>query len=358
MPAHPTSTALRDTAPCHATGPRPPCRGWSPMSTPHEPVLTERVVDLLAVEDGLIVDATVGAGGHAHAVLAASGPDTELLGLDRDAEVLGHAAGRLAWAGARVHLVHAAYDTLEEVVRTHGRDRPVRSVLYDLGVSSLQLDRAERGFSLRLDAPLDMRMDPQSGPTAAELLATSDETALTTLLITGGEDRHARRIARAILAARPLTTTTELADVVAAAVPAARRTGRTHPATRTFQAIRIAVNAELERFSASLPQALGLLEPAAPPRRGGRVAVLAYHSGEDRIAKRLLGGAARGCICPPDLPVCGCGRSRALRLLTRGAERPSDVEVSRNPRARSARLRAAERTAGALPPDDPIPIDP
>lgn len=319
---------------------------------PHEPVLRERVTALLAADGpGLLIDATVGAGGHAAALLAASGPDVALLGLDRDPHALALAGERLAPYGARVTLVGATFDDLATARAATRPDLPVRGVLYDLGVSSMQLDEGERGFSWRVDAPLDMRMDPGQDRTAAEVVNATPPAELVRLLAAGGEDRQPRRIARAIVAARPLRTTLELAEVVVAATPPAQRHGRTHPATRTFQALRIAVNAELEGLRASLPQALGLLEPATTRRRGGRVAVLAYHSGEDRLAKRLLAAAARGCICPPDLPVCGCGREPALTLLTRGAERPSPEEAAANPRARSARLRAAERTAAALPED-------
>ena len=323
------------------------------MSRPaHEPVLRDRVVDLLAeTEGGVIVDATVGAGGHARALLEAS-PDAHLVGLDRDPDALELAAAATVDYARRRRLVHAGYEDLAEIVgpvaAVHG---PVRAVLYDLGVSSMQLDRGDRGFSFAAEASLDMRMDPHEGQSAADLVNSLDADALTRILREGGEDRRPRRIARAIVAARPLHTTTELADVVAAAVPASARR-RTHPATRTFQALRIAVNSELERFSASLPQALELLAPAASARRGGRIAVIAYHSGEDRIAKQRLAEAAQGCICPPDLPVCGCGREPSVRLLTRGAVMPSAEETATNPRARSARLRAAERTTA---PYQPVP---
>jgi 16S rRNA (cytosine1402-N4)-methyltransferase len=231
----------------------------------------------------------------------------------------------------------------------------VLGVLYDLGVSSMQLDRGERGFSFRADAPLDMRMDPTRGETAADLVNGLTHGALADLIRRFGEERLAGRIASAIVAARPLRSTGELAAVVEAAVPAAVRRQPTHPATRTFQALRIAVNGELDRFRASLPQALELAAPApevpaaAGGLRGGRVAVLSYHSLEDRICKELLTEAATGCICPPDLPVCGCGRTPLATVLTRGAERATAEEIDRNPRARSARLRAAERTAAPQP---------
>ncbi|MDP8969597.1 MAG: 16S rRNA (cytosine(1402)-N(4))-methyltransferase RsmH [Actinomycetota bacterium] len=335
----------------------------------HEPVMAQRVVELLAVPQAsparpaVLADATIGAAGHAAAVLAASGAGLHLVGFDRDPEALALARRRLAAYGPRMTLVHATYDRFtEHVGPIVERVGPLLGVLYDLGVSSLQLDRPERGFSFRADAPLDMRMDPTKGPTAAEIVNSADAGELALLLKTYGEERYARRIASAIVRARPVTTTGGLAEIVAAVVPrSTARRGRptarqatVHPATRTFQALRIAVNAELDLFSASLPQALELAAPAetsgpCPDQeqagRGGRIAVLSYHSLEDRIAKRSFSDAAAGCICPPDLPVCGCGRVPLVRHLTRGAERPDDAEVARNPRARSARLRAVEKIA-------------
>lgn len=314
----------------------------------HEPVLVDRITSLLAVSDGpgIIVDATIGMGGHALALLAASGDDVALVGLDRDPDALALARRRLAAFRTRTHLLHAGYDELLGRVRPLiGELGPVRAVLYDLGVSSLQLDRADRGFSFRHDAPLDMRMDPTAERTAADVVNETPVDELRALLRTYGEERHAGRIARAIVAARPLRTTAELAAVVLAAVPAGTRGGPRHPATRTFQAVRIAVNDELDRFRASLPQALELAAPTTSTVRGGRVAVLSYHSLEDRIAKRTFADAVSGCVCPPDLPVCGCGRRPWARAVVRGIVRPDDAEVERNPRARSAKLRAIEMTA-------------
>lgn len=324
----------------HPTSPPPP-------RPPHDPVLVERVTALLAAPGpGVLVDATVGAGGHAAALLAASGPEVVLVGLDRDPDALGLAQRRLAPYGSRAVLRHAGYDSLaEQVTPLLATAGPLLGVLYDLGVSSMQLDRAERGFSFSADGPLDMRMDPtHDGPTAADLVNAAGQGDLVRILA-AGEERFARRVAAAIVRARPLRTTAELADVVRGAVPPAARHGRVHPATRTFQALRIAVNAELDRFRASLPQALELAAPATtgPPRsRGGRVAVIAYHSLEDRIAKQAFAAAAHGCVCPPDLPRCGCGRAPSVRGLTRGGETPAQAEVAANPRARSARLRAVE----------------
>jgi 16S rRNA (cytosine1402-N4)-methyltransferase len=321
--------------------------------TSHEPVLTDEIVGLLAVTDGpgVIVDATVGMGGHAVALLAHSGGDVALVGFDRDADALEMADRRLAAFRSRVRLLHAGYDQMDALVRPLLAELgPVRAVLYDLGVSSLQLDRAERGFSFQHDAPLDMRMDAAAGTTAADLVNEAPVERLRDILRTYGEERYAGRIARAIVGARPLHTTGELVDVVRAALPRAARTGPRHPATRTFQALRIAVNDELNRFSASLPQALELATPTtttSSSARGGRVAVLSYHSLEDRIAKQVFTDAVTGCICPPGLPVCGCGRTERARLLVRGVLRPSDEEIARNRRARSAKLRAIEM----LPPD-------
>lgn len=334
-----------------------------PVSAAHLPVMVERVTALLATPSpGVLVDATVGAAGHAVALLEASGPDVHLVGIDRDEAALEIAEKRLAAHAGRFTLVHAAFDDLGEVLDDVAVGAPVRGVLFDLGVSSMQLDTAARGFSLQADAPLDMRMDPSAGEPASALLDRLDADELARLLRDLGEERHARRIARAIVAARPIVTTGQLAELVSDAVPAPARAGPRHPATRTFQALRIAVNDELGRFRASLPQALEWLAPAPDPAAhpgqaraatepgGGRVAVLAYHSLEDRLAKRALAEAARDCICPPDLPVCGCDRQSLVRLLTRGAERPDEGEVAANPRARSARLRAAERTAAPWQP--------
>jgi 16S rRNA (cytosine1402-N4)-methyltransferase len=333
-------------------------------TAPHDPVMVDRIVDLLAVpgdEPAVLVDCTLGAGGHAARLLAASGAGTCLVGVDRDPDALELAGRRLAAHGTRVTLVHAPFDALaERVAPVAARIGPVMGVLYDLGVSSMQLDTPGRGFSFRSFGPLDMRMDTTQPLTAATLVNEAGEGELERILREYGEEPAAGRIARAIVQHRPITTTVALADLVAQAVPRAqRRRDRDrgiHPATRAFQGLRIAVNAELDRFSASLPQALGLLAaplpgdpsggfPAdgAPGRRGGRIATLAYHSLEDRLAKRFFSDAADGCICPPGLPVCGCGRVPLLTPVTRRAETPTPEEVERNPRARSARLRVVER---------------
>jgi len=298
----------------------------------HDPVMVEEVVALLAtVPPGVSVDATVGGGGHAAAILNAY-PQLQLVGLDQDADALDATRRRLAHLGHRiVALHHARFDRLAELVSP-----PVSAVLFDLGVSSPQLDRAERGFSYMTDGPLDMRMDRGQDLTAADVVNTYDEARLARLFAESGDRRLARRLARAVIAARPLSTTHQLASAVAASVPApARRRG--HPAKRVFQALRIEVNRELDILPAAIDAAIGLLAP------GGRCVVLSYHSGEDRIVKdRFTHAATGGCVCPPGLP-CVCGARPVVRLLNRGARKPSAEELAGNRRAESARLRAVEK---------------
>jgi 16S rRNA (cytosine1402-N4)-methyltransferase len=307
----------------------------------HEPVMVGEIVDLLGpVPPGTIVDATVGGGGHAAALLDASS-HVRVAGLDRDPDAVEAAATRLARFGDRVTVHHARFDRIDEVVRELGSPDVV-GALFDLGVSSHQLDRGERGFSHRFDAPLDMRMDPTVGRTAADIVNTYSHEQLVTMLHTHGDERHATRIARAIVAGRPITTTTQLVDIIRNAIPApARRTGG-HPATRSFQAMRIEVNEELDVLQPALEIAIDLLVP------GGRCAVLAYHSGEDRIVKSTFRTAATGgCTCPPGLP-CVCGAVPTVRLLKRGAWKPSKDEIARNRRSESARLRAVEKLPPAV----------
>jgi 16S rRNA (cytosine1402-N4)-methyltransferase len=311
----------------------------------HRPVMVDEVVDLFApVPPGLIVDATMGGGGHSAALLSAR-LDTSVLGIDRDERAIASARTRLAPYGGRAQLRHARFDVLSSLV---GRDvtgadepgvtseMPVTGVLFDLGVSSPQIDQAERGFSFRQDGPLDMRMDTTDTRTAADVVNELSEPELASLFAANGEQRFARRIARAIVVARPITTTSRLAGVVRDSIPAPART-RGHPARRVFQALRIAVNEELEVLASTLPLAIGLLAP------GGRCVVISYHSGEDRLVKSAFADAASGgCVCPPHLP-CVCGAVPVARLVFRGAHRPSPVEVEQNPRSESARLRAVER---------------
>jgi 16S rRNA (cytosine1402-N4)-methyltransferase len=310
------------------------------VATPHAhvPVLLDRCVALLApaaTPGGVLVDATLGMGGHAEALLEAT--EARLVGIDRDPEALRRAGERLARYGDRVRLVHAVYDALPEVLDGERVD----GVLFDLGVSSPQLDEAGRGFSYANDAPLDMRMDPTRGASAAEVVNTYTADALARVLREYGEERFAQRVARAIVAGRPWTTTAPLAEAVRAAIPAATRRHGGHPAKRTFQALRIEVNGELAALARALPAAISAL------RVGGRLVVLSYHSLEDRFVKRAINEGLQGCVCPPDLPVCACGREPLLRLLVRGAEEPTAAEVAANPRAGSAKLRAAERVREA-----------
>lgn len=307
--------------------------GTDPAPVPrHLPVMVAEVVDVLRpVPAGVIVDATVGAGGHAAALLDAL-PDHTLIGIDRDDEALALAGGALARFGDRVELRRANFDEFATVVQ-----EPVAGVLFDLGVSSMQLDDAERGFSYRGDGPLDMRADRRQALTAADIVNGYDEAELARVLARHGEERFARRIARAVVAARPVTTTGQLAELVRDAIPAPARRRGGHPAKRTFQAIRIAVNGELVTLGAAIDAALGLLVA------GGRCAVLAYHSGEDRIVKeRFVAAETGGCVCPPRLP-CVCGAVPTARLVWRGAHRPGPAELAANPRSESARLRAAEK---------------
>lgn len=313
----------------------------APADFRHVPVLLDRVVDLLApslAEPGSVVlDATLGLGGHAEALLAAC-PNARLIGLDRDREALARAGERLAAYGDRVRGVHAVYDEVPAVLADLGVAR-AQAVLFDLGVSSLQLDDGGRGFAYRFDGPLDMRMDQSRGESAADLLATADAAELTRILRNYGEERFAARIARAILtqrAVRPITTSAELVQLLTATIPAASQRTGGHPGKRTFQALRIAVNDELRVWERALPAAIDALAV------GGRIAVLSYHSLEDRITKTVLASGARS-SAPVGLPVELPEHRPYLRLLTRGAEEASAAEQARNSRSASVRLRAAER---------------
>lgn len=302
----------------------------------HEPVLLARVVELFGpVPPGTVVDATLGGGGHARALLAAH-PHLDLVGIDQDPAALEAAGRALEEHGDRVALHRGRFDDLARIMAHH--HRPVTGVLYDLGVSSPQLDRPERGFSYRADGPLDMRMDPSRPLSADEVVNGYAEDRLVAVLREHGDERYAGRIARAVVSARPIRGTAHLAEVVADAVPAPARR-RAHPARRTFQAVRIEVNDELAILADSLSQALEVVAPL------GRVAAISYHSGEDRIVKdTFLEAESGGCTCPVGLP-CRCGAEPTVRLLKRGAWRPDADEVARNPRSESARLRAVERLA-------------
>ena len=311
----------------------------------HVPVLRDRVVELLAPAlqkpGAVMVDATLGMGGHSESILQeCSG--ARVVGIDRDHEALRLAGARLARFGARFTAVHAVYDELPRVLADLGLAprSSVSAVLLDLGVSSLQLDEEERGFAYRHDAPLDMRMDQRSGPTAAQVLNTYDQADLERILREFGEERFAKRVAAAVVrerAGRPFTSSARLVELLRSAVPAASQKSGGHPAKRTFQALRIEVNGELEALKAALPSAVDALAV------GGRIAVLSYHSLEDRMTKQVLAAGARSGT-PLGLPVELPERAPYLRLLTRGAVEPDVEEIKVNPRAASARLRAAERT--------------
>lgn len=301
---------------------------------PHQPVLYHEIIHALQPKNaGRYVDGTLGAGGHAREILEACAPDGRLLGLDVDPQALALARKTLAPYGERARLLQASYDTLAETLREIGWDK-VDGILLDLGLSSMQLDTPERGFSFRQDAPLDMRFDPASLTTAADLVNSLSQDELADLIYRYGEERASRRIAQAIVKARPLQTTRQLAAVIEAVLP---RKGRIHPATRTFQALRIAVNEELERLENVLPQAVAAL------KSGGRLAIISFQSLEDRIVKEYFRRESRDCICPPRQPVCTCEHKAALNVISRKPMIPGEAEIAANPRARSAKLRVAEK---------------
>ena len=292
------------------------------MTFVHRPVLLRAVVEGLALKDGAVVlDATVGLGGHAEQLLQAVGPQGRLIGIDRDREALEFARGRLSSFGDQVITFHGCFGELKEILDQAGFGA-VDAALFDLGVSSMQLEKADRGFSFAREGPLDMRMGSGEGTTAADVVNRTPQRDIEDIIRSYGEERYAGRIARAMVKGRPFTTTTQLAETIRRAVPAGARHGRIDPATRTFQALRIAVNQELEELPAGLSQAIGRLKPS------GRIAVLAYHSLEDRIVKVCFREQARAGI---------------LKLITRKPVRPSPEEAAENPRSRSACLRIAER---------------
>jgi len=308
----------------------------------HLPVMAREVVELLsAVPGGLIVDCTVGGGGHS-AVLLDARPDVHVLGLDRDVDAVEAARARLARFGDRAQVVHGGFERLAKFVEKQGEGEMAMGILMDLGVSSAQLDRPERGFSYRFDAPLDMRMDAKQSLTATEVVNEYEESELASVVSQYGEERFARRIAHAIVAARPVSTTRQLADIVRDAIPAATRRKGPHPARRTFQAIRMEVNRELPNLADGLDESVHVVGP------GGRVLVLAYHSLEDRMVKERFGrwaGDDADRDVPAKLPVAPPRPHPLVRVLTRKPVRPSPDEVASNPRAESARLRAVERLA-------------
>jgi 16S rRNA (cytosine1402-N4)-methyltransferase len=300
----------------------------------HSPVLLNEVLDGLEVNaGGTYIDCTLGAGGHARAILERSDPDGRLLGIDQDPAAIQLSENQLISYGDRVTLVSDSFVRLEANASVEGFI-PSDGVLLDLGVSSLQLDNGERGFSFQTDGPLDMRMDPKGEMTAEHLVNELTEAKLADIIVKYGEEPKAKAIARAIVRGRPVRTTLQLAHVVARA---AGRRGRIHPATRTFQALRIAVNGELEALSTVLPQTVAVLA------RGGRVAIISFHSLEDRLVKEFMARESHDCICPPEVPVCACEHKRTLRILRKKPARPTAEEVRQNPRSRSAKLRVAER---------------
>ena len=320
------------------TLPTPPQKTPYPLLTPpsHTPVLYQAVLEVLHPQPGgCYIDATLGGGGHAEGILQHSAPDGQLLGLDADPRGLLNAQQRLAAFDERIHLVHGNFRDLATIAAHHGFNA-VDGILLDLGVSSSQIDDAAQGFSFLKNGLLDMRFDPAVGATAAELVNTLSEANLADIIYNLGEDRKSRRIARAIVHARPLHTTQDLAEVISRAV-GGRRGDRIHPATRTFQALRMYINDELGALTVVLPQALTLLRPE------GVLAVISFHSLEDRLVKHFLRRESQDCICPPRTPTCQCGHRAQLVNLYRKGITPDSEEIARNPRSRSARLRAARK---------------
>ena len=304
---------------------------------PHDPVLYQEIILALKPNQaGRYVDGTLGAGGHAWGILEASSPGGLLLGMDVDPQALAIARERLAGFGSRVTILRASYTSLSEQLQEIGW-QGVDGVLLDLGASSMQFDTPERGFSFQSEAPLDMRFDPNNPVSAGDLVNHLAEQELADLIFRYGEERKSRQIARAIVKARPVQTTRQLAEIILRANPARSQGHHLHPATRTFQALRIAVNQELAAVEAVLPQAVTALIP------GGRLAVISFHSLEDRIVKQYFRREAKDCICPPRQPICTCDHRASVREINRSPIRPQESEIRKNPRARSALLRVAEK---------------
>jgi 16S rRNA (cytosine1402-N4)-methyltransferase len=302
---------------------------------PHKTVLYHEVTAILRPhQGGKYLDATLGAGGHSFSILSESAPDGLLLGIDRDAQAIKIAQKRLERFGKRVFLKNTSFIQMEELAREIGW-RFIDGIIFDLGLSSMQLETPGRGFSFLKDEPLDMRFDQQNGITAAEIINNEKEAELSRVIWEYGEEPKARQIAAAICRARPLESTAELARLVSAIYHAPR--GHIHPATKTFQALRMAVNQELFALQSGLEQALHLLVC------GGRMAMISFHSLEDRLVKQFIRHESKDCICPPEQPICTCGHKATLKILTRHVITPSEDEILINPRARSAHLRAAEK---------------
>lgn len=301
----------------------------------HQPVLYQLILDFLKPKSpGEYVDCTIGAGGHAWGILQASAPDGKLLGFDLDPRALEIANQRLSIFGKRVTLINASYTTLLANIQRAGFGL-ISGIVLDLGVSSMQLDSGAMGFSFKRDGVLDMRFNPNLGQTAADLINSLPEDALADIIWKYGEERHSRRIARAIAASRPVYTTSQLSEIITRV--SGKQTGGIHPATRTFQALRIAVNHELDSIAEVLPQAVTALA------QGGRLAVISFHSLEDRIIKNFFRRESRDCICPPEQPVCNCGHKASLKVVTTKPVTADDLEINNNPRSRSAKLRVAEK---------------
>lgn len=319
----------------------------SPPNPGHLPVMRDEAVAALQPRAGArFIDATFGGGGHTARLLELSAPDGRVLAIDADPAAQKRAETILSRLDdpARLQLVQANFAEIDAVARSHGFSK-VDGILFDLGLSSFQLDDPERGFAFRADGPLDMRMDPTSHPSAAELIATIDEDALIRLLRAYGEEPRARQIARAIVREReqaPIVSTAQFATLIERSV-GGRRGAKTHPATQTFQAVRIAVNRELESIEQGVRDAIGLLKP------GGRLVTIAFHSLEDRLVKRIIQDESATCICPPDTPICVCGATPRLRRIG-GSRKPTNDEIAHNPRARSAIMRIAERLPDASSP--------
>lgn len=308
-----------------------------PLAPGHIPVMVGSVLELLGVEGrGIYVDCTVGSGGHALAILEAA-PGTRLMGIDMDVEALDLAKRRLELYSDSVELVHGNFSDVDSISRERGYNA-VDGVLFDLGLSSMQVDTASRGFSFRREARLDMRFDTSQEVTADQVVNRAPERLLADVLFRMGEEPRARRVARAIVNSRPIATTTELAEVVTRALGRPAR-GRIHPATRTFQAIRMHVNGELQSLRHGVERAIGVLAER------GRLAVISYHSLEDRLVKAIFRRESSDCVCPPRTPLCVCQHTARIRLVNRRIVRPTPAEIQANPRSRSARLRVAERIA-------------
>jgi 16S rRNA (cytosine1402-N4)-methyltransferase len=304
---------------------------------PHDPVLYQEIILALKPHQaGCYVDCTLGAAGHAWGILEASSPNGLLLGMDVDPQALIIARERLAGFGKRAIILQSSYTRLSEQLQEIGWEG-VDGVLLDLGASSMQFDTPERGFSFQSEAPLNMRFDPRNPVSAGDLVNHLTEQALADLIFRYGEERKSRQIARAIVKARPVKTTRQLADIIIRANPARSQGHHLHPATRTFQALRIAVNQELEAVVTVLPQAVSAL------KSGGRLAVISFHSLEDRIVKQYFRQEAKDCICPPRQPICTCGHRASILEIHRSPIRPQESEIQKNPRARSALLRVVEK---------------